>query len=294
MLNYSFIIPHHNSPDLLNRCIASIPQREDLEIIVVDDNSDDNKKPNVERNDVHVILLDKNESKGAGKARNIGIEKAKGKWLLFADADDYYNDGFLNVLDTFKDDDIELLYFNYLFISEDGKKLSHPVISHIKQYCKDGTGLDYIKYKNFTPWDKMVKKDFVYLYNCSFECLPSGNDMFFSFQIAYFAKSIKVVDKPLYNYIMYKHSQTNRNWDAQKVFISLRRHIRRNFFYNYIGLGKWDYNIVLTILKDIIIHDSKLVSLKKICLYFKYHKRLNEDKGYYVSIIQQRKNKIDN
>lgn len=37
--NYSFIIPHHNSPDLLNRYLKSIPQREDIEIIVVDDNS---------------------------------------------------------------------------------------------------------------------------------------------------------------------------------------------------------------------------------------------------------------
>ncbi len=50
-LNYSFIIPHYNTSDLLQRLIDSIPQREDVEIIVVDDNSDDGKKANITRSD---------------------------------------------------------------------------------------------------------------------------------------------------------------------------------------------------------------------------------------------------
>ena len=37
---YSIVIPHYNIPDLLERALNSIPQREDIEIIVVDDNSD--------------------------------------------------------------------------------------------------------------------------------------------------------------------------------------------------------------------------------------------------------------
>ena len=40
MINYSFIIPHKDIPDLLRRCVASIPQRDDIEIIIVDDASD--------------------------------------------------------------------------------------------------------------------------------------------------------------------------------------------------------------------------------------------------------------
>ena len=39
--NYSIIIPHRNIPQLLQRCIDSIPSRDDLQIIIVDDNSDD-------------------------------------------------------------------------------------------------------------------------------------------------------------------------------------------------------------------------------------------------------------
>ena len=39
-INYSFIIPHRNVPHLLQRCIDSIPKRDDIQIIIVDDNSD--------------------------------------------------------------------------------------------------------------------------------------------------------------------------------------------------------------------------------------------------------------
>lgn len=93
MINYSFIIPHKNSPQLLNRCVNSIPRRDDVEIIVVDDNSD----PNVvdwksfKFDDTRCLTLIQDHScKGAGNARNVGIDNAHGRWLLFADADDYY------------------------------------------------------------------------------------------------------------------------------------------------------------------------------------------------------------
>ena len=38
---YSIIIPHKNIPELLIRCLNSIPDREDIQIIVIDDNSTD-------------------------------------------------------------------------------------------------------------------------------------------------------------------------------------------------------------------------------------------------------------
>ena len=57
--NYSFIIPHKNCPDLLQRCVDSIPERDDVQVIVVDDNSDNEKKPALkERKNLQVIPLD--------------------------------------------------------------------------------------------------------------------------------------------------------------------------------------------------------------------------------------------
>lgn len=83
--HYSIIIPHKDIPKLLQRCLDSIPQRDDLEIIIVDDNSDPDivdfdKFPGKDRLNT-IIVFDKT-GKGAGRARNVGIKNAKGKSFI--------------------------------------------------------------------------------------------------------------------------------------------------------------------------------------------------------------------
>ena len=91
MINFSIIIPHHNTPELLKACVDSIPIRDDLQIIIVDDNSDKsvvdfNNFPGVACKNLEVVLSQK--GRGAGWARNEGLKYAQGKWILFADSDD--------------------------------------------------------------------------------------------------------------------------------------------------------------------------------------------------------------
>ena len=100
--SYSIIIPHHNTPDLLKRCLLSIPKRDDVQVIVVDDKSDDSYLPAVRKiqecfSPWEFIYL--TEGKGAGHARNVGIDYSKGDWLLFADSDDYFVSDFSSLLD---------------------------------------------------------------------------------------------------------------------------------------------------------------------------------------------------
>ena len=93
MINYSIIIPHKNTPNYLLRCLDSIPLRDDVQVIVVDDNSNPEKVdfdhfPQWKGKHYEYYLT--KEGRGAGFARNIGLEHAVGKWLLFADADDFF------------------------------------------------------------------------------------------------------------------------------------------------------------------------------------------------------------
>ena len=104
--NYSIIIPHKNIPTLLQRCLDSIPQRDDVQVIIVDDNSDPSivdfeNFPGLKRKNT-IVVFDKS-SKGAGHARNIGIEHSNSKWLIFADADDFFNYCIGECLDKYKD-----------------------------------------------------------------------------------------------------------------------------------------------------------------------------------------------
>lgn len=110
---YSIIIPHKNIPDLLQRCLDSIPQRDDVQVIIGDDNSDSEKvdfknfpgmnQPNTE------VYFDKT-GRGAGRARNVGIEHAKGKWMIFSDADDIFTKGFGEILEKLKEENSDIVY----------------------------------------------------------------------------------------------------------------------------------------------------------------------------------------
>ena len=103
---FSIIIPHKEIPDLLMRCLQSIPVSEDIQVIVVDDNSADadtylERYPELSRPYLEFIRTTKGG--GAGYARNVGLEHAKGKWLLFADADDFYVDDMYSIICSYVD-----------------------------------------------------------------------------------------------------------------------------------------------------------------------------------------------
>lgn len=90
-INYSIIIPHKNIPQLLQRCLDSIPVRDDVQVIVVDDNSDSNivdfeHFPQWKGRNYLTIFV--KENLYAGRARNKGMAYANGKYLTFVDADD--------------------------------------------------------------------------------------------------------------------------------------------------------------------------------------------------------------
>ena len=248
-ITYSFIIPHKNSPDLLERCIGSIPERDDIEIIVVDDNSDIDKTPQIHRQDVHVVLLDEEHCKGAGRARNVGLSLAKGKWLLFADCDDYYEENFLEKLDKYINTAYDVVYFNF-YHSIEGKvdPVNNKISNYIKKCYEGDLDIDYVKYRNNIPWNKMVRMDLVQRYKITFEEVPIANDMFFSFQVGYFAKKCLVTDDYLYHYISYKNSQTNRNWSDFRIQCVLENIYKRNGFIRSDVHYEWlheDYMIMV-------------------------------------------------
>ncbi len=85
------VIPTRNRPHLVTRALKSVLAQSlaDLEVIVVDDGSDDNTEARVRRlADRRVRYLRQAQSKGGGAARNAGIDVAKGACIAFLDDDD--------------------------------------------------------------------------------------------------------------------------------------------------------------------------------------------------------------
>ena len=91
----SIIIPTRNRSSLLKRAIESIINQtyKNIEIIVVDDNSNDDTKLVARSFENTVIKYFKNRStKGSNYSRNLGIKNSKGKYIGFLDDDDYFSD----------------------------------------------------------------------------------------------------------------------------------------------------------------------------------------------------------
>ncbi len=242
-INYSFVIPHHNTPDLLQRLINSIPQREDIEIIVVDDNSDEDKKANITRSDVKTIYIDKEHTNGAGLARNVGMDATTGKWLLFADADDFYKPGFIDILDEYKDDDIEMLFFNIDSVDSDTLKPNRRSSIHnklIAQYDGSVKASKNILYMGYAPWRRMLLSEYVKKHGFRFEEIVRGNDRFFSIQVSFFARKWKVDQRAVYTLTHNNESLTYSKITKEK-YVTLMIMFRRNAeFYKYIGHSEWN------------------------------------------------------
>ncbi len=201
-INYSIIIPHKNSPDLLDRCLASIPDRGDVQIIVVDDNSDDDKKPVADAHQAELILLDAAHSKGAGRARNVGLSRAKGKWLLFADADDKYTDGLSALMDKYAEDaDTDIVYLNVDYFNENGEIWAHEINSMIKAYLKGKSHAEKrLRYGIWTPWSRMIKRELVEKNQLRFDELLTCNDKMFCLKCSKCAQNMAVEPAVIYHY----------------------------------------------------------------------------------------------
>ena len=206
MVNYSIIIPHKNIPDLLQRCLDSIPVRNDVQVIVVDDNSDADKVdfdnfPQWKGENYEFYLTKK--GKGAGYARNVGLQHATGKWVLFADADDFFTEELKQLMDDEVEVDEDLVFFDYKNV------LSDDVSKEVERrtwyrdcflsYLKGETGSEErLRAEVVVPWCKLIKRDLVERHNIRFEEVKWGNDVFFSTMVAIKAKSISVSNRKVY------------------------------------------------------------------------------------------------
>lgn len=228
---YSIIIPHYNTPILLNRLLSSIPKRKDLEIIVVDDcSSKQYQNPLKDLKAVYywVTFLSTDQNGGGGKARNLGIEKSKGKYIIFADADDFFTEGFTEILSTYTCENIaDIIFFNGTSTdSNTGIKTNRA--DHLNYFIKLSKlnrkkGELYLKYLFGEPWCRIVKKEFINKYKLKFEELPIHNDTLFAYLSSFYAHYINIDDRIGY-------CVTDREESVSKIFSIPKLIIREEVF----------------------------------------------------------------
>ena len=119
MLKLSIIIPVYNAAATLKSTVESIGTEEELEILLIEDASADNSAAlcrKLAQNDRRIRCIFHSQNRGVSAARNDGMMQAKGKWVLFADADDRFLPGAVRQILTYADRlKADLLCFNCLF-----------------------------------------------------------------------------------------------------------------------------------------------------------------------------------
>jgi glycosyltransferase involved in cell wall biosynthesis len=115
----SIVIPLYNMERFIEHCLDSLFKQDlpdsDFEIMVINDGSTDRSREIIERlqNDHTNLILISQENKGVSVARNKGISGAKGKYILFIDADDYLKHGSLRrIMQLAEINDSEVLFLN--------------------------------------------------------------------------------------------------------------------------------------------------------------------------------------
>lgn len=196
---YSIIIPHKNIVPLLKRCLESIPKRDDIQVVVVDDHSDVTNIPQIEQLCLtyHADLIKTQDSKGAGYVRNIGLKHASGKWVLFADADDFFHSGAFQVLDKYVNTNYDVVYFYCDSKNSDNLKPDKDRVPAIKIGIEN-KDYDLLRYKSSVPWGKLISLSLIREHNLKFEEVIASNDIMFSVTTGYAAKNIACIPKPLY------------------------------------------------------------------------------------------------
>ena len=266
---YSIIIPHKNSPELLSRCLDSIPNRDDLQVVIVDDNSDENivdfsNFPGISRKNTTVIF--NKESRGAGYARNLGLSKSNSKWFLFADADDYYinlND----LLDKYANvDDIDIVYYNCKGETPDTNRCK-AYNAIIDRYLSGDPSVEkQIRFSMWAPWNKLISRRLVETHNLQFEEVMSGNDAKFCLLASYFAKNIDILSNYYYISTIQKSSITLRKKTIEERLDALTRMIRIWKFTKAVGapIKTYKNNIIS---KSIIIDLVRQYGLREAFVY---------------------------
>lgn len=198
---YSIIIPFRDCVNFLRNACNSIPTRPDIQVIVVDNAQEpigcnairDFDNPNVE-------YYTSSPTKGAGCARNEGLKHAKGKYLLFLDADDYFTENAFSIFDEYVNGDNDIVYFNATSIKLSNGQPSNrhlTIDDKIKKYLSSNNE-DFLRYLFLNPVCKLVKRELLEKYNIRFQEVPASNDVMFSMWTGHSAKRITAVDKPVY------------------------------------------------------------------------------------------------
>ena len=229
MPKYSIIIPVYNVEKYIKRCLDSVfnQTEKDFEVIVINDDCTDNSMDIVRKYDVNIITT---KHVSVSQARNLGVEEAKGEYLIFLDSDDYWDKDLLKNISKSLYNKPDLVRFQVRTVTDEGVKVDYN-----EEEFENKTGVqafNIISRFHFVEsvWCYAIKREYYLKENFSFRKGMVHEDFGLTPLIVIKASKVNSIDYIGYNYFRRSGSIMNNpdyNWTKQKV---------KDFYYHYLYL----------------------------------------------------------
>lgn len=270
MIKISVVIPVYNGENYIQQCIESALSQtmRELEIICVDDGSTDHSAEIIRKialKDKRVILVQQ-QNKGAGAARNLAMKSAKGKYIAFLDADDYYWDR--NALElmyqTCERKKVSVCVSRQMRIMFENGEIERALVFQEKQEKEILLYQEYqwdYHYMSFLFHKKLLESREIY-----FPMYRRYQDPPFLVKALYFSERIAVCDTCLY---CYRDSDTRSKFNSLKTADMLMGMIDNLKFAEENGLDllfdttakRLEYEFADIIYENITFNNLKILEL---------------------------------
>jgi glycosyltransferase involved in cell wall biosynthesis len=239
MFSYSIVIPYRDTLDMLYKSVLSIPDRDDIQVIIIDNSAEPLPKEKVpSKKHASLIYTTSSSIKGAGCARNEGLRYAEGKFVVFLDADDYFTQDAFVSFDKYLETDYDIIYFDADSIRlNDGSQSNrhaniHRYISSFKKNRDD----KQLRYRFVNPVAKMIRNSLIRDHNILFEEVTVSNDAMFSVKTGHYANKVTACEDVVYIITEgEKGSSLTRTRNVENMYTRYQVAVRRYRFITEVG-----------------------------------------------------------
>lgn len=208
----SIIIPVFNVENYIEQALETLINQSEnrIEIIIVDDGSTDGTMQILKRYQAKDKRLRVYQQKNqyAGVARNVGMDKARGKYVLFLDGDDFFSTDLIKeAYYAAEMNHADAVLFGAKNYNSETKEyqdanwyLRTDLLPEKQPFSYKDCAENFYLITTPNPWTKMFRRKFVKENRLKFQAIHNSNDLFFIFTALLMAKRIVTVDKTLVFY----------------------------------------------------------------------------------------------
>lgn len=290
MIKYSFIVPVYNTEKYLKKCLDSLVNQtyKDFEIIVVNDGSTDKSSSIIskyQKKYKNIIVIDK-ENEGLSMARNRGVQKSSGKYIIFVDSDDYVSNKLLEEVDK-KIDDSDILRFQIATEDEDYTKINEYHEEGFESMCGYDAFKNLSSYHFVEPaWCYVIRKNYYIENKFSFKKGVYHEDFGLIPYVIYKARKVKSIDFIGYYYIQRNGSIMNNNdykKTVKKAFDMLEQYKTMRLFAKNINRKNNLDDYFLSYISNSVIVKARELKKDEKKVYINELKKLNVFDGVLVN-----------